>query len=418
MARHQSTGVLTGIRIAKGNVARGSSTRTQELAERKRFAGPVHWNELPHQELWKAAIESTCPGSLARAREDAKLHVLKRRLRRFDSTEHKIYLEIECGRTVELLRAVRDRYREFLERRGAAPLAEMYWVVARFGVMDWAVMALRDAAFRYISDCQITAEQWDLLYGNPSRWLWSPDKETRPVATHIHGGATLGENLEHLLKRGVFDEVSVGGPFGRDQQKRRAGTMMAAGFLRGLDSKQTINERLQLWDDCRPWTEGLAVLFDAVQEELFFQHNALGDDGRRAESKFVQLSALQRIVHKHLRDMVSGSTSRKLEEVQWMALFRQLDEAQIPLTNALSGRAREVLMALKKKGITINTWVECYTTKATVILDDGARYSLRREVTHAMQNAADAASLQFSKIWRADPTKTSVASQRSGRAKS
>jgi len=74
------------------------------------------------------------------------------------------------------------------------------------------------------------------------------------------------------------------------------------------------------------------------------------------------------------------------------------DEAQIPLTNALSGRARKVLMAMKKKGKTINTWVDCYTTKATAILDDGERYSLRREVTHAMQNAADAASRQFSNM--------------------
>ena len=100
-----------------------------------------------------------------------------------------------------------------------------------------------------------------------------------------------------------------------------------------------------------------------------------------------------------------------------MALFRQLDEAQIPLANALSGRARKVLMAMKKKGITINTWVDCYTTKATVILEDGKKYSLRREVTHAMQNAADAASRHLAKVWGADRIKTHVASQRSDRPK-
>jgi hypothetical protein len=36
---------------------------------------------------------------------------------------------------------------------------------------------------------------------------------------------------------------------------------------------------LQTWDARGPWTEGLSRLFDAAQEELFDQQEALGDEG-------------------------------------------------------------------------------------------------------------------------------------------
>ena len=47
--------------------------------------------------------------------------------------------------------------------------------------------------------------------------------------------------------------MSVGGPFGRE----KAQTTLPVGLSMGLDYEQTIEQRQQLWDDCRPWTEGL-----------------------------------------------------------------------------------------------------------------------------------------------------------------
>ena len=43
-------------------------------------------------------------------------------------------------------------------------------------------------------------------------------------------------------------------------------------------------------------------------------------------------------------------------------------------------------MELLERSTLAFTWADCYTTKASAILDDGERYILREEVMHAMQN--------------------------------
>jgi hypothetical protein len=63
---------------------------------------------------------------------------------------------------------------------------------------------------------------------------------------------------------------------------------------------ESIKHRQELWEQCYPWTEVLARLFDACQEELLFQHAALPQDARQAESKFIALSDFERISYKHL----------------------------------------------------------------------------------------------------------------------
>jgi hypothetical protein len=81
-------------------------------------------------------------------------------------------------------------------------------------------------------------------------------------------------------------------------------------------------------------------------------------------------------------------------------LLRELDARGISLDRDLQGQAREVLMALRKQGSKIATWEECYNSKAGVILGDGKRHGLRREVTHAIHNAAKSADYGLGKIWK------------------
>jgi hypothetical protein len=57
-------------------------------------------------------------------------------------------------------------------------------------------------------------------------------------------------------------------------------------------------------------------------------------------------------------------------------------------------------MALRQKGRKIATWEQCYDPKARVTLDDGKSYGLKREVTHAIHNAAKVAAYHLGKIWK------------------
>jgi hypothetical protein len=158
--------------------------------------------------------------------------------------------------------------------------------------------------------------------------------------------------------------------------------------------------RQALWDNGYPWTEGLARMFDAAQEEISSQWEALGKDARQAEAQFIKLSPLQKIAYKHLVSLRSGDVADQTTgSNRWLPLLRELDAEGISLDNELHGKAREVLMALRRHGSKIATWEECYNPKAGVTLDDGKRYGLRREVTHAIHNAAKLAAYHLGKIW-------------------
>jgi hypothetical protein len=93
--------------------------------------------------------------------------------------------------------------------------------------------------------------------------------------------------------------------------------------------------------------------------------------------------------------LLTGTTSSS----HWLPFLRELDVAGISIDRELQGKAREVLMALRRKGSKIKTWEECYDVKASVTLDDGKRYRLRREVTRAIHNAAKLAAYRLGKIW-------------------
>jgi hypothetical protein len=314
-----------------------------------------------------------------------------------EAADHLSYIEIACAQVVELLRAVRDEYRHYLKDQGAKPLAEMYWVVLRYGVKDWAVMALRTAAFEYIGHCRIKTDDWNALFDfNPLL----RKVESAKASSHVKADDALLTQINRLLGKNVFDEVLTGGPFGRDGQLRLGQAMAGQSFLKGQTLMEGIKERQQLWDECFPWTEGLAMLFDATQEEVLFQYSLLGEDGRRAESEYSKLTPFQRIAYKHLYDLKSGGgDSHTLGDAGWLALLKELDEAGTSLDQELIGNARDVLMTLRRKGKSIDNWTQCYDPRAFVILEDAKRHGLKREVTRAIHNAARAARTQLEKVW-------------------
>jgi hypothetical protein len=141
-------------------------------------------------------------------------------------------------------------------------------------------------------------------------------------------------------------------------------------------------------------------MFDAVQEEILYQYALLPEDSRRAEASFVKLSTFQIIAHRHLVNLRSGgSESRNLGREGWLPSLRELDDGGISLDRELEGKAREVLTALRRKGSRIETWEECYDHKSGITLEDGKRYTLRREATREIHKAAKKAIYHLAKIW-------------------
>lgn len=141
-------------------------------------------------------------------------------------------------------------------------------------------------------------------------------------------------------------------------------------------------------------------MFDAAQEEIISQWEVLGKDARQVEAQFIKLSPLQKIAYKHLVSLRSGDVADQTTgSNRWLPLLRELDAGGISLDDELQGKAREVLMTLRRKGSKIATWEECYNSKARAFFEDGIRYGLRREVTHAIHNSAKAAAYHLGKIW-------------------
>ena len=178
---------------------------------------PVRWNDLPHQELWEQARNAIPFGARERAAEDSVRHILKRQLPRLDPVDHTRYVELEAARIVELLRAVRDEYREYLEKLGCKPLAEMYWVVFRFGVMHHAINILRAAAFDYVMLSKIEFEHWQFLFGppTPSPIFRLKAEASKSELTLVEKTASIRKTIDGYLRETVFNEYSTGGPFAR-----------------------------------------------------------------------------------------------------------------------------------------------------------------------------------------------------------
>jgi hypothetical protein len=341
-------------------------------------------------------------GSRERANEDALKYVLRRHLPELDRDDHRRYIEIECHKIVETLRAIRDEYRRHLEEAGCEPIADMYWVVFRFGIVQYAVRLLREIASKYIVCTSVPFEEWEILYGacflpivplgrNSSTPESPPTPSPKAVKAIIHG----------LIAEETFKHGLVGGPFGREGQLYLTRRNPQFNFWGpGVDFVQIVEKRQTLWENCNPWTVGLSQLFDSTQEELNFQWSSLAEDGKRVESAFIKLSPFEIIAHQHLVDMRRGTAaSRNLGESDWLAVLDALDRSGIAIEAELTNAPKKVLGAVRRKGHQVTTWKQCYQSKRRVIMDNGKTYSLRREVMHAVHNAAKKAAYQLAKIW-------------------
>ena len=349
--------------------------------------------------LWDRVLDASGLGSSERASEDSVRYVLKRRLPTLDPGDHLRYVELDCRRLVKTLRLTRDVYRACLENEGCKPVAEMHWIVFRFAVMPYSVKLLREAASAYIIYSRVAELDWQAMYGySPAAIIQVPPE----LKEFTKPSPSIQETITALINEESFQQISRGGPFGKDGQIRLARSRPATTFrMEDMSLLDTIKMRQTLWEKNYPWTEGLARLFDATQEELLYQNEVLSRDGRRAEAQFVSLSAFEKIAHKHLIDIRQKDVrSRNLGHGAWLELLRGLDAQKIPLDGQLRNKAKNVLDEVRRNGHKVHLWEDCYSAKLRASLDDGKIYNLRREVTHAIHNAAKKAQYQLSKIWR------------------
>jgi len=358
---------------------------------------------MPHHEIFAKARRAMALRSTARASEVSLEFLLKRRLPKNDPGDHTRYIEIEAARIVETLRHLRDEYRIYFEERGCNPIAEMYWVVVRCGVKDWAIMALRSAAVDYIAAAQVDQVKWKTLFdlSAPYNDMLPPALAARLVGRNDNSHTKLIKTIRSLLPQSAFDQVIDGGPFGREYQIYLAGSFPGRAFLERRETLLEVIERRQrTWDDARPWSEGLATLYEVTLQEVMDQFYALGEDAREAERQFVHLSVFQRIAYTHLVSFAHGDIVAEANaKDRWAKLLFALDEAGLEPGATLEGVARNTLMAARKKGQKVQTWQECYATNTRVTLDDAKPRSLRHEITHAIHNAAKTANYHMSKVW-------------------
>jgi hypothetical protein len=379
--------------------------KTLKTPKRPEKAEPLRWDQIPHEQLWLQIEVALQLGSPARAAEDSLRSVLMRRLPRRHPADHLKYVELECSRIVETLRVVRDAYRAYLQPKVKGPLAEMYWVVTRFAVKDRAIVRLREAATKYIHESHIAEGQWRALFGFTAshRSFYFDEiseKQEKDASVRILSHGVIENAVQRLLPDDALDEILLGGPFGRDSQIRHAQSAPAGPLLYHGTLSDVIQLRQAEWDAALPWPEGLSRLFDAVQEEVMYQLNSLGTDGHIAEGIYLNLPKFHRIAHKHLTavDRFDVPTPQALDEV-WIPLLEELDTSGISPDQALEGVPRDVLMSLRRQQKDARTWAECYASSAAVMLEDNKPRTLRREMMHALHNAAKKAEYQLGKIW-------------------
>lgn len=348
---------------------------------------PVRWDSLPHEELGRRAEESLKLGSRERSAQDAAFYIAKRRLRTTDNANF-AYTDIECARLIERLRAIRDVYREHLERLGCRPIDQMYWVVFRFAVMESALWLLRSSVQSYLNLAAVRRKEWEELFGPLASAVLGERPESVSEGELVTDGPELQAGIAMRLPTGIFDHIVQGGPFRLDAQVYMAYETFGLGVLDGKTLPESIDTRQKIWHECSRWIEPLSRLFDAVQEELIFQVNALSREGQRSEVLFHHLPLLQQIAYKHLVVLRPQEEDRvELGEDGWLALMRELDDNSVELHHELPDKARKVLTSLRRSGAKITTWREAYSSTRGVSGENAKRSTLRREVTMAIHNA-------------------------------
>lgn len=198
-----------------------AATRTNKSKSRRSGPTklPVRWVEISHEQLYQRARNALAQGSRERAKQDALRHVLIRRLPELDPGDHRQYVEIECCKIVETLRAIRDEYRRYLEEEGCKPIAEMYWVVFRFGIVQYAVRLLREIAFEYVFRSKVPFEEWKILYGlSLIPKLPRSDAHNLTDTLKSPTATSIWEAIQGLVREETMRRESVGGPFGKEGQ--------------------------------------------------------------------------------------------------------------------------------------------------------------------------------------------------------
>ena len=290
---------------------------------------PVRWDEVPHAEILERVYQVMALRSAARAEQDTLRFHLQRRLPRNDPADHARYIEVESAIIVETLRHLRDQYRTYFEERGCNPIAEMYWVVARYGVKDWGIMALRSATVEYIAASQVDSAKWNELFdfSGPYNDMLPAQLAAKLSSATQTAQERLSKTISALLPQRAMDLVFDGGPFGREYQMHLARSYPGRAVLEGLETfPAAIARRQKTWDEAQPWTEGLAALFQVVQNEVFSQFAALGFDAREAERRIVELSAFEQISYKHYKSFGGSRVATKARgEDFWLKLMFALD---------------------------------------------------------------------------------------------
>jgi hypothetical protein len=378
------------------------SSHTSHNRSNDRSCLPIPWSDIPHEELWQKSLHALESGSQGRASEDSLRHILRRRLPLLAPADHHRYIELECHRMVETLRIVRDQYRTYLENEGCKPVAEMYWVVFRFGMIPYAVKVLRSTASDYVVSSRVLPPDWQILYcyseGIVPLELSSPKQAQM---SEYEWRQSVQNTMVGLIREETFDLVVTGGPFGREGQVLLSRQRPSEEFHTGeMTLMESIETRQKLWDACRPWTEGLATLFDVLQEELLLQAELLPQDGRRAEENFTSLSRLEKLAYQYIIGIGRQRSPRSLGAPIWKSLLSELDREKIPLDRELKGRSKDVLNAVRRRGYKISSWSECYDSKLRASLESGGMHILKREVMHFLHNAAKRAAYHLSKVWR------------------
>jgi len=122
-----------------------------------------------------------------------------------------------------------------------------------------------------------------------------------------------------MVQLEALDATEVGGVFGRDQQFRQLEQSPGTEI-----SPEALDSQLQCWDAARPWSEGLATLFDATQEEVVNQFSSLGNDGRKAQKALLTLSMVEEIAQKYLSPVNRIGNDQPDVHV-WLRLTQELD---------------------------------------------------------------------------------------------
>lgn len=137
------------------------------------------------------------------------------------------------------------------------------------------------------------------------------------------------------------------------------------------------------------WTEPLASMFDVLQRELLHQGELLPKGEQHSSELYASLKVFEQVVNKHLVSLGSeDKNDSHLGQQGWMELVRELDSNNVALDEELPPKAKEVLLALRRKRRKVDCWETAYLSRQPISLDDGKTRSLHQQVRIHVHNTA------------------------------